>query len=877
MGKTKTSGKGRLDKYYHLAKEQGYRSRAAFKLVQLNRKYQFLEKSRTLLDLCAAPGGWLQVAVKYMPMSSLIIGVDLFPIKPIRGCVTFTEDITTPKCRTVVKKELKGNLLDVVLHDGAPNVGGTWAKDSYSQAALTLDSLKLATDFLAPGGLFITKVFRSRDYNALLYAFNQLFDKVESTKPMASRNTSAEIYVVCRGFKAPKKIDPRLLDPRVLFEDVSEPAKPIDVLHDSKRKRHRDGYEEGASVLFKSGTAAAFMSSDKPAEFLGTFNVITFTDPESVPLKTHSATNDEILALCEDLRVLGKGEFKRLLKWRTAVKKDTEAKKDDEKVTKEEAPKLTEEEHEIVVLKEMEEMKELMDTKKRKAKKKLAKQRQKERLRAALRGNADATDDLYGETGLFSLSAIKSNRELKEVEEVDTIDDEDWDASDADEDEDVQQKESESDDDGYDSDGQKRKYQAELEDYFDRAYREYMETMGKSAKRKRRARLQDEDAELPEGNDEEDQDGGVNVKTPEERRKLEDLLRDGEDDERDANPLLVPLVEKEKKTKLEVTKTWFEQDVFEGFEKIGDDEDDNGDRGTGNQLAARPKSMPKLSNTPAAYSAKPNAKEEAGGRQKPEPEGGRTVLVAKKSSAEANGHSLTSSVKPAEEEGFEVVPMEQDDSDSDSTDSSDDEMDYDSDEKAEILAYAKKMLRKKQREEIIDSAYNRYTFNDDNLPQWFANDERKHMKPLPVVTKEEVEAARAENKAIDARPVKKVAEAKARKRRRIQKKLEAVRQRANAIANQEDLNSRSKNKMIDKLYKKVQTRPPKKEVVVVRGKSGKIGANAGKGKLRVDKRMLKDKRQRGTGKIRGRGKGPVKTRNSAKGGGKGSKGGKERR
>jgi hypothetical protein len=114
----------------------------------------------------------------------------------------------------------KDALFDVVICDGAPNVGGAWSREAYTQAALILDACKLATEFLAPRGMFITKVFRSSEYHALLYSFQQLFDRVESTKPMASRSTSAEIYVVCKGYKAPAKIDKRLLDPACLFAEA---------------------------------------------------------------------------------------------------------------------------------------------------------------------------------------------------------------------------------------------------------------------------------------------------------------------------------------------------------------------------------------------------------------------------------------------------------------------------------------------------------------------------------------------------------------------------------------------------------------------------------------------------------------------------------
>ncbi|KJE94795.1 FtsJ cell division protein [Capsaspora owczarzaki ATCC 30864] len=336
MPKKQKVGKTRRDKFYKLAKEAGYRSRAAFKLIQLNRKYNFLGTSRVLLDLCAAPGGWLQVASKHMPVSSVIIGVDRVQIKPIHNVICLTEDITTDKCRAAIRKETKGWKVDCVLHDGAPNVGTSWTQDAYTQAALVLMSLKIACEHLGQGGWYITKVFRSADYNALVWVFQQFFKKVHATKPQASRNESAEIFVVCQGYNKPDKIDPRMFDPKYIFSEVEAPAKPVDLMSDKPAKKAKAvGYPDGDAGFHRQLSAQTFVLCDEPITFLAQAARIVFDDSPGIdpvtkrPLPsiylTHRETTDEIKACCADIRVLGKSEVKNLLRWRLLMREYSDA------------------------------------------------------------------------------------------------------------------------------------------------------------------------------------------------------------------------------------------------------------------------------------------------------------------------------------------------------------------------------------------------------------------------------------------------------------------------------------------------------------------------------------------------------------------------
>eukprot|EP00771_Trimastix_marina_P000079 gnl/Trimastix_PCT/1082.p1 GENE.gnl/Trimastix_PCT/1082~~gnl/Trimastix_PCT/1082.p1 ORF type:complete len:795 (-),score=303.06 gnl/Trimastix_PCT/1082:96-2480(-) len=320
MGKKAKLGKSRRDKYWALAKDVGFRSRAAFKLIQLNRKYGFLDNARVCIDLCAAPGGWMQVAVKQMPMSSIVVGVDLDPIRPVSGAQSFIGDITTQKCRAELKKHVRDWKADVVLHDGAPNVGVSWVHDAYNQNELTLSAFKLAIEFLRKGGTFVTKVFRSAQYQRLIETFGQLFRSVEATKPLASRDTSAEIFVVCRNYIAPRSPDPKLVDPEYVFAVQTE-EKDVNLFKAERNKKpNRQGYADGVRTLRVAPSVLEFFLANKFHTVLATAHELVFDDASKVFLE-HEATTEEIKECCKDVASLGIRDKMGLCKWRKKMLK----------------------------------------------------------------------------------------------------------------------------------------------------------------------------------------------------------------------------------------------------------------------------------------------------------------------------------------------------------------------------------------------------------------------------------------------------------------------------------------------------------------------------------------------------------------------------
>jgi len=184
------------DQFRRLAREQGYRSRSAFKLKQINESYRILNRGYCVVDLGCAPGGWIQIALSEVGPTGKVIGIDIKKIEPLTEAFIIQGSIEEEDIINSILK-ISNSKVDVVLSDLSPNVSGNWELDHARQIDLTRTALQLSNKILKKGGKVVLKVFQGDMLNELIGELKKEFKKVIRTKPNASRQVSSEIYLIC--------------------------------------------------------------------------------------------------------------------------------------------------------------------------------------------------------------------------------------------------------------------------------------------------------------------------------------------------------------------------------------------------------------------------------------------------------------------------------------------------------------------------------------------------------------------------------------------------------------------------------------------------------------------------------------------------------
>jgi len=192
----------RKDSFYLRAKSEGYRSRAAYKLVELDQRHRLFRPAHRVIDLGAWPGGWLQVAAAAVGIDGLVVGVDLQAIAPLHlaNVRTLQGDVTRDDVRAAIIAQCGGKA-DVVLSDLAPKLSGIRERDEARSDELFALAIDFARGMLRPRGTFVAKLFMSPTATEKIAELRDSFDEVRSTRPDATRRGSSEIYVIARGFR----------------------------------------------------------------------------------------------------------------------------------------------------------------------------------------------------------------------------------------------------------------------------------------------------------------------------------------------------------------------------------------------------------------------------------------------------------------------------------------------------------------------------------------------------------------------------------------------------------------------------------------------------------------------------------------------------
>ncbi|MBM2806094.1 MAG: rlmE [Deltaproteobacteria bacterium] len=199
------------DTYFKKAKQEGYRSRAAYKLLELQQRYRIMKPGDKVIDLGAAPGGWLQIAAKIVGQNGRVIGVDLQSIQPLpeRNVILLSGDITAEEIQQQIT-QLLGGAAHCVLSDLAPKLSGIRDADMARCLELGRTALAVAIELLRPGGALLVKSFVSNDLQIFTAELKQYFATVQRTKPEATRQGSSEFYFYAKGFSARPNTTPSL-------------------------------------------------------------------------------------------------------------------------------------------------------------------------------------------------------------------------------------------------------------------------------------------------------------------------------------------------------------------------------------------------------------------------------------------------------------------------------------------------------------------------------------------------------------------------------------------------------------------------------------------------------------------------------------------
>ena len=749
-------------------------------------------------------------------------------------------------------------------------------------------ALKTASDHLVKGGVFCTKIYRSVDYNALIWVLQQLFEDVQTMKPSSSRSQSSEIFLICIGFIAPKTIDAKLFDPNFVFKEIEDPGtKRPDVLHkkyEDSYKRQRSGYDDKLGMTLRATIKVAdFIHSKDPVRVLTDMTEVVFEDDADKLYLEHPRTIEEVKIALSDLKVLGKIDFKKLLKWRQLMR-DTyhpAPEKPAEEKKQETDDELDPEEK---IMQEIDDMRYKAAVEDRRVEKKSRKAMRKERMRQQLGMHHNAFD-VSDDQELFGLDPNLTADDIDRLAEVELDDEENDDLFSDDE------EEAESDDGGvveildHDLEDeleddyrrtllQKRSKKAqtigadaleEREFKSDRTHSNKEHARKSSAESKLRAKEQEDEELLDEVMDEDDSEEGDDDSDASDEDDEDVSEAESEASER-------PEKDGRRSVKFMVSKSddagvtgkagkWFANPLFSTSQSVLSS--------VSTALQQSEKEASKSSNKRKRDAAEDDEDDDAKWDNYMPKTDKELRKEKRRKVLERKERKLQRQMKKAgsleddeddehrilgngmDDEGFRIVPNEtikskatgiaaaddrdtgfevvsagysvkravgSDDEGSDnegSDDGDDDDLrrhddrvydsdneDYDRHDRLMTKAIATMIVSHPSREKaLVDASYNRFAFNDaSGLPSWFLDDEMRHNKPqipVPPALLDQIKN-KYQMTGTNGKVIKKVAEARMRKKKRVLMQLKKAKKQASLLAENNELSERQKVKLLAK-------------------------------------------------------------------------------